>query len=114
MHELSIALSMVGMASKEAARRGGSRVRAVHLRLGPLSGVVRESLLFSYDAACEGTMLEGSRLVVEEVPVVVFCAACRSDTALASLQDFRCAACGEPAGEVVSGRELELVALEIE
>lgn len=102
------------MASEEAARRGGSRVCAVHLRLGPLSGVVKEALFFSYDVACEGTMLEGSRLVVEDAPVVVFCAACRSDTALDTIQDFRCSSCGEPAGEVVSGRELEVVALEIE
>lgn len=114
MHELSIAVSMVEMATDEAARRGSSRVSAVHLKLGPLSGVVKDALLFSYELACEGTPLEGSQLVVEDVGVVVFCAACRVETTLASIQDFRCGACGEHAGEVVSGRELEVVALEIE
>jgi hydrogenase nickel incorporation protein HypA/HybF len=38
--------------------------------------VVREALLFSYDVACEGTPLAGSRLVIEEVPVVFFGPAC--------------------------------------
>ena len=61
MHELSIAMSIVDMASEEAERHGSPRVDAVHLRLGRLSGVVAEALLASYDLACEQTALEGSR-----------------------------------------------------
>ena len=114
MHELSIALSMIDMAGEEAARRGGARVHAIHLRLGQLSGVVKDALLFSYDVACEGTPLEGSRLVIEEVPVVVYCPVCRAETTLDSVQMFCCPACGSPASEVVRGKELEVVGLEIE
>ena len=66
MHELSIALSMIDMASEEAARLGGGRVTALHLKLGHLSGVVKEALTFSYEIACQGTSLEGSQLVIEE------------------------------------------------
>ena len=62
MHELSIALSMIEMATEEARRRGGARVNALHLKLGPLSGVVKDALLFSFEVACIGTMLEGSSL----------------------------------------------------
>ena len=68
MHELSIALSIVEGAREEAERHGGGRVAAVHLKLGPLAGVAREALEFSYDLACEGSELEGSRLVVEPAP----------------------------------------------
>ena len=114
MHELSIALSMIEMATEEAARRGGVQVNAVHLKLGQLSGVVKEALLFSYDVACEGTPLEGSRLVIEEIPVVVYCPTCRTETTLASLQQFCCGACETPTSEVVRGKELEVVALEIQ
>jgi hydrogenase nickel incorporation protein HypA/HybF len=66
MHELSIAMSIVDMATEEAERRGATHVDAVHLRLGRLSGVVAKALLASYDLACESTTLEGSRLVIEE------------------------------------------------
>lgn len=114
MHELSIALSMVEMAAEEAERRGGVRVSAMHLKLGKLSGVVKEALLFSYDMACEGTPLEGSQLVIEEVPVKVYCPSCETHTELVSLQQFCCALCHAPTAEVVEGRELEVVALEIE
>lgn len=80
MHELSIAMSMIDMASEEVVRHGGGRVCALHLKLGRLSGVVHEALAFSYEIACQGTALEGSQLIVEET----------------------------------DGRELEVVALELE
>ncbi len=112
MHELSIAISLVELASEAAAGAGVARVRAAHLRLGALSGVVRGALEFSFEIAAQGTPLEGAALVIEELPVEVRCGACGARTALADLQRFRCGACGAPAGEVVQGRELELVALE--
>jgi hydrogenase nickel incorporation protein HypA/HybF len=113
MHELSIALSIVDMASEEASRRGASRVDAVHLRLGQMSGVVPRALLTSYDMACEGTMLAGSRLEIEEVPVRILCASCGEPRGIASLQSFTCATCGTPGSEVAQGREIEVVALEL-
>ena len=112
MHELSIALSIVEMAAEEARRRA-VRVEAVHLRLGALSGVVKEALLFSYDLACEGTTIEGSRLVIEEVPTVAYCPACQQERELGAGHRFFCPICDTPTPEVVQGRELEVVALEI-
>ena len=113
MHELSIALSILEIAREEAERHGG-RVAAVHLRLGPLSGVVREALVSAYDLAREGTPEASADLIVEEVPVVAYCPTCGSERTLASMQELCCPACGTPTPEVVGGRELEVVALEIE
>jgi hydrogenase nickel incorporation protein HypA/HybF len=114
MHELSIALSMIEMATEEAERRGGARVNALHLRLGPLSGVVKDALLFSYEVACNGTLLEGSQLVIEDVPVVIYCSQCQAEQQLESIQRFCCPVCGTLTSEVVQGKELEFFAMEIE
>jgi hydrogenase nickel incorporation protein HypA/HybF len=114
MHELSIAMSIVELAEEEIERRGDVQITAVHLKLGALSGVVKESLLASYEMACEGTSLAGSRLVVEDVPVVVFCASCQAQHPVSSIQLFCCAECGTPTSETVQGKEIEVVALEIE
>ncbi|MFI5070488.1 MAG: hydrogenase/urease maturation nickel metallochaperone HypA, partial [Terriglobales bacterium] len=46
MHELSIAMSIVELAEEEAQQRN-AQVTAVHLKLGALSGVVKEALCFS-------------------------------------------------------------------
>ena len=113
MHELSIAMSIVEIAEEEAERRN-ARIEAVHLKLGALSGVVKEALFSCYEMACEGTPLKGSRLIVEDVPVVVFCANCNARKPLGSMQLFCCPACGSPASEIVQGKELEVVALEIQ
>src|SRR5277367_2598829 len=87
MHELSIAMSIVDMAQEEAERRG-VMIDAVYLELGPLSGVVADALLFSYEMACNGTRLEGSRLVIKDVPIEVYCPACKAQRVLTSMQWF--------------------------
>jgi hydrogenase nickel incorporation protein HypA/HybF len=113
MHELSIALSIVETAEEEAARHGDVHVEAIHLKLGPLSGVAKEALLFSFDLACEGTSLQGSKLVIEETPVIVYCHRCDDRRPVNSIQWFRCPECGTPVDDVVQGRELEITALQI-
>ena len=102
------------MASEEIVRRGGGRVTALHLNLGPLSGVVKEALTFSYEIACQGTALEGSQLVIEDVPVVIHCSKCREDEFVESIQNLCCPRCGELSNDVRQGRDLEVIALELE
>jgi hydrogenase nickel incorporation protein HypA/HybF len=114
MHELSIALSILEGAAEEVERQGGGRVYAIHLKLGLLSGVAKDALIFSYNLACEGTPFEESRLVIDEVPVVVFCPECRAERHLDSIQHFCCAVCGSPTPDVVRGRELEIAGLEMD
>jgi len=113
MHELSIAMSIVDTALEESKRRG-VQVSAVHLRLGALSGVVKEALFFSYEMACQDTPLQGSRLIVEDVPVVVFCPQCNEPRTLPSVQSFACPLCNSPTMDIRQGKELEVYALEVE
>src|SRR5208283_3469330 len=90
MHELSIAMSIIELAQEESDRRGGVPVSAVHLKLGALSGVVKEALLGSFEMACEDTPLKGARLVVEDVPVLIYCQNCQSPRPISSVQLFCC------------------------
>jgi hydrogenase nickel incorporation protein HypA/HybF len=113
MHELSIAMGIVDAAMEEAQNRG-VRVNAVYLRLGALAGVVKDALLFSYEVACQDTPLEGSHLIVEDVPVVVFCPQCQQRRTLNSVQSFSCPECSAPTGDVLQGKELEVFALEVQ
>lgn len=113
MHELSIAMSIIEMVTEEAERRG-AKVIAVHLKLGLLSGVVADALQSSYEMACFDTPLQQSRLVIEEVPIIVYCSKCEAQRTLESMQLFCCPECGTPTGEIIHGKELDVVALEIE
>lgn len=114
MHELSIALNIIEIASKEAARHGATAVRRVNLRVGPLSGVVREALEFSFEAAVEETALSGAVLDIEEVPLTAWCDACEAERSIASAYDLRCPVCGAGVLDIRTGRELEITSIEIE
>jgi hydrogenase nickel incorporation protein HypA/HybF len=101
MHELSIPMSIVEMAEQEAELRGHVHIQAVHLRLGLLSGVVKDALLSSYEMACETATLEGSRLIIEEIPVEIYCSNCQAQRPVHSIQHFSYTEWGAPSAEVM-------------
>jgi hydrogenase nickel incorporation protein HypA/HybF len=113
MHELSIALSIVDVACEELTRLGAVRVEAVRVRVGVLSGVTRDSLLFSFDAAASGTPLDGARLEIEDVPATVWCPSCSAERALASVARRRCPVCDSVTPDLVRGEDLEIVGLAV-
>ena len=113
MHELSIAQSLIELVSDHAAREGASRVRAVHLRLGELSGF-RRALYFCFDAVSRGTPCEGAELAIEDVPLTVHCAGCDAVKTPRARYNFRCPTCGMPTPKVVTGREMQVTAIELD
>lgn len=113
MHELSIALSIVEGAAEEAQKHEGATVEVVHLKLGKFSGVVKDALLFSWEIATQGTRLENARLEIEEIPLVVFCESCGENKQPAAINNLVCPTCEKPTPEIISGRELQVTALEI-
>ena len=113
MHELSIAQSLIEMACEVAAREGAEHISKLSLRIGVLSGVVKEALQFSFELAAEGTACAGASLLIEEVPIAAMCPRCQAVKTLLDGFRFVCPTCGTPTAEVVAGRELELVSLEI-
>ena len=45
---------------------------------------------------------------------MAYCPGCAGERTLASPQELSCPVCGTPTPEIVRGRELEVVALEVE
>lgn len=109
MHELSIAHAVVSTVTA-ALPEPGVRVTEVRLRIGKLAGVVPQALHFAFDVACAGTALEGARLTIEDVPVTINCPTC-GEHELDGIRDFTCPVCGQPCGDVVAGKELEVASV---
>ena len=114
MHELSIISSVVESVTESAAAYPGARVLEVRLRVGALASVVVDSLEFCWGIATEGTDIEGAKLVVHTMPVVVWCEPCGKASELDGVQSFRCPHCGEATMEIRQGRELEIESIEID
>ena len=100
------------MAEEEADARN-AQVEAIHIKLGALSGIVKEALLSAYDLARTQTPLESTNLVIEEVPVMIYCSRCQAPRSVPSIQQLCCIECDTPSSEILQGREMQVVALEL-
>jgi hydrogenase nickel incorporation protein HypA/HybF len=111
MHELSLSYGLVESVL-EALPEDALRVESLTLRLGELSGVDHSALEFSFPLAAAGTLVDGAQLLIEAVPVSIYCLTCQTVRTLPSVQSFRCPVCQEPSGDIRAGRELDLVRIE--
>jgi hydrogenase nickel incorporation protein HypA/HybF len=88
-------------------------VDTIHLRLGPLAGVVKEALLSAFELASEQTDFARCSLVIEDVPISIHCSRCNAERPVRSMQCLQCVDCGTPGSDVVRGRDLQVSALEL-
>jgi hydrogenase nickel incorporation protein HypA/HybF len=108
MHELAIA---EGIVDAVRTRAGDRAVRAVRLQVGRLSGVIPDALTFSFEVATSGTTLEGATLLIDEPPGRLHCRTCGRDVGRDDL--LLLCDCGSADVEVLAGRELALLSVEV-
>jgi hydrogenase nickel incorporation protein HypA/HybF len=115
MHELSIASSIVDHVLEYAETPPAKKVLKVIVRIGELSCIEPDQLIFSYRAITKETPLEGSELETEQTPARVMCRHCgyegapkywddargASGVAIATLQ---CPKCSQSA-EIAEGND---------
>jgi hydrogenase nickel incorporation protein HypA/HybF len=110
LHELSIAESVVQIASRHA---NGRRVTKVCLKVGHLRQVVPSALAFSFELVAQDTPVDGATLELEEVPATGLCRECGAESRLESFP-LQCGACGGFDLEIIEGEELYVESLELE
>ncbi|MCN9242245.1 hydrogenase maturation nickel metallochaperone HypA [Streptomyces sp. RY43-2] len=112
MHEMSIALAVVGQVEEAAERAGDvTAVRSVRLQVGELAGVVPDALSFCFELACAGTVLAGAELVTEAVPGRARCAPCAHEWLVGMPPLLSCPRCGAGTTDLLAGRELQIVSV---
>ncbi len=112
MHELTLATSLVDLASRHAREHGADRVTRITVRLGALCGIAR-SLYFCFKPAARRTVCADAVLQIIEIPLSVHCSHCNETKRPRALYQFRCPDCGNPTPKVLTGREMELVSIEL-
>ena len=113
MHELSLVASVFDVLEDKARELGASRVSAVVLKVGAMSGVVPDLLESAFETYKEGTLAGQARLEIVVVPVRLRCPDCGGDTVREDA-DFSCAACGSRRVEIVAGRDLVVRTIDLE
>ncbi len=113
MHELSLCRTLIEQLQQQAERHQFNRVKQLWLEAGPLAAVVPEAMTFAFEAASHGTLAQGARLHIVELPGRARCRACGIESAISQWYQA-CPECGQYQLQVLSGEELRIRELEVE
>lgn len=112
MHELSIVMSIIGIAEKEASRAQASHIEEIELDIGALSGVEMASFDFAWTQATRNTILEKAERKINNIPGNATCSDCDSSFSIEHYYD-PCPNCGSHLLAIKSGKELKVRSLVI-
>jgi hydrogenase nickel incorporation protein HypA/HybF len=112
MHELAVCQALIEQVEQIALEAHADHVVAIHLGIGPLSGVEPRLLEQAFSVARAGSVADNAELVIESMAIRVSCKQCGHVTdALPSR--LLCGNCGDWRTSLVSGDELLLQHVEI-
>ena len=112
MHELAVCQALMEQVENIAFEEQAAQVMAIHLGIGPLSGVEPRLLEQAFSIARAGSIAADAELVVKSMPIQVSCKQCGQLTE-ALPNRLVCGACGDWRTSLISGDELELTHVEL-
>lgn len=112
MHEMSLCESVLHLIEESAESNHFSKVKTVWLEVGSLAAVETEAMRFNFDLIMKGTLVEGARLELIEIPATAWCAACEKDVEISQRYDS-CPYCGRAGLPLSSGDEMRIRELEV-
>lgn len=114
MHELGLVSGILETVGKTAREAGASRVVSVSLRIGDMAEVNPETMEFAWDVLCEDDPLcVEATLEVAYVHPSSVCLDCGEEFEHDRFH-LRCPACGSADTVLITGREMDIVSMEIE
>jgi hydrogenase nickel incorporation protein HypA/HybF len=113
MHEVSVAGGLIEIISEQCRKSGYRKIESVHIKIGRASGIMTDALIFAFDAMKDDSIATGAVLNIEEVPVGGHCRDCNSDFTVDEEYVLHCPRCGGLSFRVTSGREMDIVDMEV-
>lgn len=113
MHELAITERILNICLDEAKKQKLSKITAIHLQLGPFSGIVPDCIQMYLDLLAENTVVQGAVVKATVLPLKVRCRDC-GRTAEITRQQIACPHCKSLRLQMLSGNEFTIEHLEAE
>lgn len=113
MHEMSLAEGVLQLMEEASASQGFSRVKTVWLEIGQLAAVEVEAMRFCFDAVTRGSLAEGAKLEIIDLPGQGWCMKCAATVPI-SEQFGACPRCGSYQVQATGGTEMRVKELEVE
>lgn len=114
MHEASIALSVIEIAEKQCNDAGFGKVTGISLRIGKGSGVLPDALMMAFDIVKLDTIASGASLEIESIPLGGCCNDCGGDFNTEDQFILACPNCHGRNFALKRGRELDIIAIEVD
>ena len=113
MHELSLAQNIIDIVRDEMDKHHATTLNTLRLAVGKMSGVVPDSLSFCLELITQGTDLQGATIAIDVIPLCCRCETCHKEFETPQFT-ARCPLCGSRKIDMISGRELSIVELEVD
>ncbi len=110
MHELSIVMSIVDIAEKEAIKANVDSFSQIELTIGSQSGIVMEALDFAWNSGVKNTVLENAKLSIKHIKAISKCSDCGYTFEIENLYDA-CPKCNSLFTDLIQGNELQISSL---
>lgn len=111
MHELSVASSIIKSVTAEISQRNLRSVVKIGIKIGALTDIVPDALIFGFDSLKKDTVLKSATLEIEKVPIVGKCDKCQKEFEVKEFI-FICPDCGSVVISTAQGKELDITFLE--
>lgn len=112
MHEMSLAEGILQLLEDAALKQEFSKVTAVWLEIGALSGVEVEAMKFCFDAVTRDSIADGARLEIVSLPGTGWCMECANTVPMTEVYG-ECPQCGSYQLQVTGGTEMRVKELEV-
>ncbi len=110
MHELSVVMSIIDIAEKEALAANASIVEEIELDIGALSGIELDALEFAWQQAVKNTKLENAIKRINHIEAKAKCTNCDTGFTIEHFYDS-CPVCGGHFFGILQGKELRVKSL---
>ena len=107
MHELSIAMNIVEIVEEQVGKKDNSPISEMELDIGAASGVVIEALRFALEEAVKSSILDNTRIIINEIPAKSKCLSCTHEFVPEDIIT-PCPRCGYLYADVISGKEMQI------
>jgi hydrogenase nickel incorporation protein HypA/HybF len=114
MHEMSLTVSIMDIILEYARNNHFTKVNAVKLSFGRLSGIEPMALEFAFEVLSKDTMAQGAKLEYDIAPIIITCLDCGMDSEVEEFPSL-CQSCKSEDVVLKAGmEELRIVELDVD
>ncbi|AGK96654.1 MAG: hydrogenase maturation nickel metallochaperone HypA [Clostridium sp.] len=111
MHEVSIMENTINIISEKAKENNLKNISKITIKIGELSGVMSDSLIFAFNSLSKGTIAEGAKFLIEKVDATAMCDDCGITFEIDHFNKL-CPNCNKFSTNILSGYELYVNTIE--